>query len=111
LEREHNNHRWETGIAIGYSEQANSFVIRFLPSGYLAPHRIAHNLSDRQRIILQSLSTAFNKGLTFAEIKSKFQNPPADRALRDDFQHLKRLGLLQVSGIGRGAKWSLISTN
>lgn len=94
-----------------FLEQANSFVIRFLPSGYLAPHRIAHNLSDRQRIILQSLSNAFNKALTFAEIKSKFQNPPADRTLRDDFQHLKRLKLVQVSGIGRGAKWSLISTN
>lgn len=94
-----------------FLEQANSFVIRFLPSGYLAPHRIAHNLSDRQRIILQSLSSAFNKGLTFTEIKSKFPNPPADRTLRDDFQHLKRLGLVQVSGTGRGAKWNLISTN
>jgi hypothetical protein len=53
----------------------------------------------------------FSGRLTFAEIKSKFPNPPADRTLRDDFQHLKRLRLVQVSGIGRGAKWSLISTN
>lgn len=83
------------------------FVVRFLPNGYIAPHRIAHNLSDRQRIILQLLSNTSNQGLTFTEIKSKILNPPADRTLRDDFQHLKRLGLVQVSGKGRGAKWSL----
>jgi ATP-dependent DNA helicase RecG len=94
-----------------FLEQANSFVVRFLPNGYIAPHRIAHNLSDRQRVILQSLFNAFNKGLTFTEIKSKFSNPPADRTLRDDFQHLKRLGLIHVSGKGRGAKWSLISNH
>lgn len=91
-----------------FLEQAGSFVIRFLPNGYIAPHRIAHSLSDRQRIILQSLSHAFNKGLTFNEIKSMIPNPPADRTLRDDFQHLKRLRLVQVSGKGRGAKWNLI---
>ena len=94
-----------------FLEQANSFVVRFLPNGYIAPHRIAHNLSDRQRVILQSLSNALNKGLTFIEIKSAIPNPPADRTLRDDFQHLKRLGLVQVAGKGRGAKWSLVSTN
>ncbi len=33
--------------------------------------------------------------------------PPADRTLRDDFQHLKRLGLIVIKGHGRGASWSL----
>lgn len=94
-----------------FFEQANSFVVRFLSNGYQPPHQIAHNLSERQRIILQLLSKAFNRGCTFAEIKSIIPNPPADRTLRDDFQHLKRLNLIQVSGKGRGAKWSLVSTN
>jgi len=93
-----------------FFEQANSFGVRFLPSGYIAPHRISHDLTDRQRTILQVLSNISVNGRTFTEIKSHFPNPPADRTLRDDFQHLKRLGLVHVSGHGRGAKWSLIVT-
>ena len=88
-----------------FFEQANSFVVRFLPSGYIAPHRITHDLTNRQRMILQSLAS--NKGLTLTDVKLKFSHAPTDRALRDDFQHLKRLGLIQVSGHGRGAKWIL----
>lgn len=38
-------------------------------------------------------------------------SPPADRTLRDDFQHLKRLGLIDVLGHGRGAKWFLTTSD
>lgn len=91
-----------------FFEQSNSFVVRFLPSDYIAPHRISHDLTDRQRHLLLCLSVEEKKGSTFAEIKSQLNNPPADRTLRDDFQHLKRLGLIGVTGHGRGAKWQLI---
>ncbi len=90
-----------------FFEQANSFVVRFLPNGYIAPHRITHDLTDQQRMILQSLSEASRKGLSLADIKNKFPNPPTDRRLRDDVQHLKRLGLIHLSGHGRGAMWKL----
>jgi ATP-dependent DNA helicase RecG len=93
-----------------FFEQSTSFVVRFLPSAYIAPHRISHDLTDRQRQILQSLSISLDKGTTFTEIKFKISNPPANRTLRDDFQHLKRLGLIDVSGHGRGAKWYLIAS-
>ncbi len=63
--------------------------------------------SRLRRDLLQYLSVNNKKGSTFAEIRSQFSNPPADRTLRDDFQHLKRLGLVDVSGHGRGAKWYL----
>jgi hypothetical protein len=36
----------------------------------------------------------FSKGFTFNEIKITIPDPPADRTLHDDFQHLKRLGLV-----------------
>lgn len=94
-----------------FFEQSNSFVVRFLPSGYIAPHRISHNLTDRQRQILQTLSFSPGTGTTFTDIKFKIPNPPADRTLRDDFQHLKRLGLIDVNGHGRGAKWALTTAN
>ncbi len=92
-----------------FFEQAASFVVRFLPSGYIAPHRISHDLTNRQREILQALSTA-GLGITFAELKYQITTPPADSTMRDDFQHLKRLGLIDVSGHGRGAKWYLIAS-
>lgn len=92
-----------------FLEQANSFVVRFLPSSYIAPRRISHDLTDRGQLVLQLLSETSSHGFTFAEVKSKLQSPPADRTLRDDFQHLKRLGLIVVKGRGRGAKWSLVS--
>jgi hypothetical protein len=85
-------------------------VVRFLPSDYIAPHRISHDLTERQRHLLQHLSIDDDQGSTFAAIKAKLSNPPADRTLRDDFQHLKRLGLIDVSGHGRGAKWHLMET-
>ncbi len=94
-----------------FFEQAGSFVVRFLPSGYIAPHRISHGLSDRQRHILQSLSDSLSRGATFTKIKSRLLSPPADRTLRDDFQHLKRLGLIDVLGHGRGARWFLKKEN
>lgn len=90
-----------------FAEQSNSFVVRFFPSGYIPPHRISHDLTDRQRHILQILSNS-GKGTTFAEIKSSLPSPPPDRTARDDFQHLKKLGLIDVAGRGRGAKWRLL---
>jgi hypothetical protein len=68
---------------------------------------LSHDLTERQRRTLQLLSETSSAGLTFAEIKSGLLNPPADRTLRDDFQHLKRLKLIIVKGRGRGARWSL----
>jgi len=36
--------------------------------------------------------------------------PAADRTLRDDLPHLKRLGLIDSRGLGRGAVWFLGAT-
>lgn len=90
-----------------FFEQSNSFVVRFLASSYLAPHRITHDLSERQRMILQSISNANGKGLSLVEIKSKLDPHLSERSLREDFQHLKRLGLINISGWGRGSKWHI----
>jgi ATP-dependent DNA helicase RecG len=90
-----------------FFEQSNSFVIRFLPSGYIAPHRISHDLTNRQREILQAVSLGLKQGVTLTDVRLKLSFPPADRTLRDDFQHLKRLGLVDLTGHGRGARWVL----
>ena len=90
-----------------YLEQAGSVCVRFLPAGYIAPHRVSHDLSERQRRLLTILSSA--PRLAFREIKSRFPDPPPDRTLREDLIQLKRLGLVVSEGHGRGAVWKLMT--
>jgi len=88
-----------------FGEQAGSVWVRFLPSGYIAPHRVAHDLTDRQREILHILSK--KPSLPLREIRTAMDNPPSDRRLREELLHLKKLGLVSSSGHGRGASWAL----
>ncbi len=91
-----------------FVEQAGAVGVRFLPSGYIAPLRVAHNLTNRQRLILQVLSASAKE--TFGRIKMRVNPEIADRTLRDDLIHLKRLQLIDSIGRGRGAVWSLRRT-
>jgi len=88
-----------------FGEQAGSVWVRFLPSGYIAPHRVAHDLTDRQREILHILSK--KPSLPLREIRAAMDNPPSDRRLREELLHLKKLGLVSSSSYGRGASWAL----
>ena len=86
-------------------EQAGSFVVRFIPAGYVAPLRVNHDLTERQREILHSL--AHSSGISFEEIKKDIDSPPKDRTLRDDLNHLKKLGLIRLEGRAALARWHL----
>jgi len=77
----------------------------YLPDGYIAPHRAAHDLTDRQREILHILSK--KPSLPLREIRAAMDSPPSDRRLREELLHLKKLGLVSSSGHGRGAFWAL----
>jgi len=88
-----------------FGEQAGSVWVRFLPSGYIAPHRVAHDLTQRQREILQII--AHHGPIPLREIMQRMANPPASATLRDDLYHLKRLELIDSEGHGRGAVWLL----
>lgn len=91
-----------------FGEQAGSVWVRFLPSGYIAPHRVAHDLTERQREILQTLASG---KMALREILSALSHPPSLRTLRDELYHLKRIGLLDTKGYGRGATWFLAQTS
>ncbi|MFQ6090171.1 MAG: ATP-binding protein [Candidatus Bipolaricaulia bacterium] len=89
-----------------FIEQAGAVGVRFLPSGYIAPHRVAHDLTPRQREILQILA---GKGsVPLRVIMQELEHPPASATVRDDLYHLKRLGLIDSRGHGRGAVWFLV---
>ncbi|MGO9325889.1 MAG: hypothetical protein ACLP07_15145, partial [Terracidiphilus sp.] len=57
------------------------------------------------RRILQAI--AGGKESSFANIRTQINSSVADRTLRDDLLHLKRLGLIDSRGHGRGAVWFL----
>lgn len=89
-----------------FLEVAGAVGVRFLPSGYVAPHRVGHDLTDRQRRILQALAGGGTRA--FANIRAEVDPALAERTLRDDLLHLKRLGLINSRGHGRGATWFLV---
>ncbi|MCK4415227.1 MAG: putative DNA binding domain-containing protein [Candidatus Eisenbacteria sp.] len=88
-----------------FVEQTGAVGVRFLPSGYIAPHRIVHELTQRQREILQLI--ARDQPIPLRDIMKRLANPPAAATVRDDLYHLKRIGLLDSRGRGRGAMWLL----
>ncbi len=88
-----------------FLEIAGAVGVRFLPSGYVAPLRVGHDLTDRQRMILQTLAGGGTRA--FASIRAQVDPAVADRTFRDDLLHLKRLGLIDSRGHGRGATWFL----
>jgi ATP-dependent DNA helicase RecG len=92
-----------------FVEQAGAVGVRFLPSGYIAPHRVAHDLTVRQRRILQAL--AGRTEVSFGELRSLAGPTVAVRTFRDDLMHLKRLGMVGLRGRGRGAVWFLIGSS
>lgn len=88
-----------------FIEQAGAVGVRFLPSGYIAPHRVHLNLTSRQREILQILS---NNTVPLRYIIDNLANPPSERAIRADLSRLKDLELIDNNGKrGLGALWFL----
>jgi ATP-dependent DNA helicase RecG len=66
---------------------------------------VEHDLTTRQREILLFLSRSGSA--KFGEIWAHVGKSIGERTLRDDLQHLKRLGLVNSKGRGRGAAWNL----
>jgi len=61
-------------------------------------------LDERQRRIL-GLLQASSEPLALREIHARLDPPPNERRLRRDLAELKRLGVAESSGHGRGARW------
>ena len=88
-----------------FEEQAGSVVVRFRPSSYVPPLRVSHDLSARQREVLRILGD--RQKWKVQDILANLVAPPAKRTLQDDLSLLRRLGLVESSGRGQGARWWL----
>lgn len=88
-----------------FEQRAGEVVVRFIAGDYTPPHRIGHDLSDRQRQVLLILAGGATQ--RFSDIYQQLENPPAERTVREDLRLLRELGMVELSGHGAGARWKL----
>lgn len=88
-----------------FEERASEFVVRFIASGYVPPHRVSHDLTQRQRRILHVLGDGAT--MRSGEIRSQLEPVPSVTAVRNDLNFLRSLELIEGSGHGAGARWWL----
>lgn len=86
-----------------FAERAGDVVVRFIPKGYTPPHRIEHNLTERQRRVLFALRDGSQKGSR--AIRDAIDPSLPATTLREDLNLLRKLGLIDGSGRGQGAVW------
>ena len=92
--------------AAEFEERSGEVVVRFRPSGYSPPHRVNHDLTDRQRRILHVLSSG--QEWRSSEILEKLTETVSRGTLLNDLRMLRNLGLVGSGGRGQSARWRLI---
>ena len=95
----------QAGLPRPAIEDAGGCVtVRFLPTRYVPPQRVAHDLSDRQRVVLAMLE-GNPEGLALRNMLGRLGPGVADWELKADLALLKQLELVDPTGRGRGAYW------
>lgn len=87
-------------------EAGGAVTVRFRPSWYVPPQRVARDLSPRQQMILEQLART-PRGLALRQILTGRAERPADWELKADLNLLRQLGLVATVGRARGARWML----
>lgn len=80
-------------------------LVRFRPTGYVPPTRVGHNLSQLQRELLETLAQIGPASL--GQVRGRLASETPERTVQDNLQLLRRLGLIDSVGQGRGARWML----
>ena len=88
-----------------WEETAGEVVVRFRPTRYVPPTRIAHDLSTLQREILAALAEIGPSSL--AQIRTAMATPTISRTLQANLTMLRSYELVEQTGRGRGARWML----
>lgn len=95
----------QAGLPRPAIEDAGGCVtVRFLPTRYVPPQRVAHDLSDRQRVVLAMLEGS-PAGLALRDMLGRLGPGVAEWELKADLALLKQLELVAPTGRGRGAYW------
>ena len=87
-------------------EMAGCVTVRFAPSRYVPPQRVARDVTERQQRIMAVLAE-MPGGLALREFVERMEEGFTARMIRKDLGILKTLGQVQSSGRGVGARWRL----
>lgn len=99
----------QAGLPRPEIEDAGGCVtVRLRPSRYVPPQRVAHDLNERQRRVL-ALLEANPAGMALREVRSGVGAEVPEWEIKDDLAMLKRLGLVETRGHGRGAAWFFVN--
>lgn len=99
----------QAGLPRPEIEDAGGCVtVRLRPSRYVPPQRVAHDLSERQRQVL-ALLEANPSGMALREIRAGLGTGIPEWEIKEDLALLKRLGMVETRGHGRGALWFFVN--
>ena len=91
-------------------DYAGAVTVRFRPSRYIPPQRVEHDLTERQRNILQILDEV-PLGLAFGEIRSLLGSQYTGNQIRNDLNFLRILNLVVSRGRRHSARWERVQSN
>ncbi len=88
-------------------EHRDCVTVRFWNPNYTSPQYHDYALTEQQRAILATLNQSVG-AMSLRHIRAELGSQTDDRKLSKDLGVLKRKGLVQPSGRGRGALWKPI---
>jgi ATP-dependent DNA helicase RecG len=95
------------GLALPeFEERAGELVVRFFPTGYVAPSRVDFALGELHQEILTLLAARGRLGLS--HLTSLVPGTVDSGEVRDALQVLRSLNLAKPTGHGRGARWEVV---
>lgn len=80
-------------------------IVRFWPTGYVAPTRVGHDLSPLQRQLLDVLTAVGPASVT--NVLATLRDDVARRTVQENLALLRHLGLVESSGRGRALRWKI----
>lgn len=87
-----------------FEERGGEVVVRFFPTGFVAPRRIDHPLTSTQQEVLAAVADLGSARL--AEIQEQVPDL-ARETVQKELQNLRSFGLVELKGWARGARWRL----
>jgi ATP-dependent DNA helicase RecG len=85
-------------------EAGGCVMVRFRPSRYVPPLRVAQDVTERQRALLACLSDTAG-GCALRQLRKALGGQVPKWEIKNDLAALKHLGLVSHKGYGRGARW------
>ena len=89
-----------------FEERSGSVTVRFQPQRYAPPTRVESDMSPLQRDLLRVLSEIGPVSMSW--ILNELAGGAAQRTVQKNLDFLRQLGLVELSGHGRGARWALV---